>query len=113
MPSSAATIPEHALSQHHVPIADRDGAGDDPEAKLSGIASPHGSDGRKDTAVNTAINSSSTSVSAADKPVFSQPGFGSAPTVPASTVAADELDMKRGEQVHSPTQKATESDKTS
>ncbi|KAK4508347.1 hypothetical protein PRZ48_002085 [Zasmidium cellare] len=114
MPSTAVRITEGALNHPHVPIVNSDevgSAGIAPHAPFSGGSSPHGLDGTnehseqffssvsRETAVNTAVNSSATTVTAADKPVFSEPGFlgPSAPTVSGSAVAADEVDMKSEE----------------
>lgn len=111
MPSTAVRITEGALNHPHVPVANSDevgSAGIAPHVPFSGGSSPHGLDGAtetseqyfsavsEETAVNTAVNSSATVVTEADKPAFSEPGFGkpSAPTVPGGAVAADEVDMK-------------------
>ncbi|KAK4638504.1 hypothetical protein CLAFUW4_02285 [Fulvia fulva] len=54
----------------------------------------------QETSINTAINSSSTSITEADKPVFSTPGFSKverSAMVPGEAVAADEVDMKNAE----------------
>lgn len=127
MPSTAVRITEGALNHPHVPIANRDevsSAGASSHVLYSGGSSPHGLDGTseskaesftmqesfskeessftsmsQETAVNTAINSSSSKVAASDKPIFAEPEYGrpSAPTVPAESVAADEIDMKKAE----------------
>lgn len=135
MPSTAVTISEEALNHPHVPIANRDDTYSDTTANTSteaeaqtriptsGDRSFPGLDGASssqqsffsasdsqqstETEVNTAINSSSSSLTFADKSVFAVPEYDKPGSVTMDGVNADEVDMKRavGDQADlSPTQ---------
>lgn len=117
MPSSAAPITEGALKHPHVPIANSSGNAGSTSHFSSSSQSGHtyGLDGSsstsytsqqssqsttaQETSINTAINSSSSNITEADKPVFSTPDFSkvAGASVADKAVAADEVDMKKSE----------------